>query len=67
MSGFPGVLDGKGSVCNEGDPGSIPESGRSPEEGNCYPLHSCLENSMDRVAWQAIAHGVAKSRTQLSD
>ena len=45
-------------------------SGRSPGEGNGYPLqyYSCLENSMDRGAWQAIiVHGVKKSRTQLSD
>ena len=36
----------------------------SPGEGNGYPLqYSCLENSMDRQAWQATIHGVAKSRT----
>ena len=47
---------------------SIPESGRSPGEGNGYPLQdSCLENSMDRGAWQAIVHGVAKSQTSLSN
>ena len=46
------------------DAGSIPESGRSPEEGNGYPLqYSCLENPMDRGAWQAIVHGVTKSWT----
>ena len=50
-----------------GDLGSIPGSGRSPGEGNGNPPHySCLENSMDRGTWQAIVHGVAKSRTQLS-
>ena len=50
--GSPGVSDIKESACNSGDPGSIPESGRSPGEGNGYPLHySCLENSMDRGAW----------------
>ena len=44
-----------------------PGLGRSPEEGNGYPLqYSCLENSMDRGAWQATIHGVAKSQTQLS-
>ena len=42
---------------------SIPGSGRSPEERNGYPLqYSCLENPMDRGAWQAIVHGVAKNR-----
>ena len=42
----------------------IPESGRSPGERNGYPLrYSCLENSMDRGAWWATVHGVAKSRT----
>ena len=43
------------------DRGSIPESGRSLGEGNSNPLqHSCLENSMDRGAWQATAHGVVR-------
>ena len=47
--GFPGGSDGKESACNVGDPGSIPGSGRSLEEGNGNPLqYSCLENSMDR-------------------
>ena len=42
-----------------------PGSGRSPGEGNSNPLqYSCLENSMDREAWQASVHGVSKSRTQ---
>ena len=51
-----------------GDPGSISRLGRSPREGNGYPLqYSCLENPMDRGAWWAIVHGVAKSWTQLSD
>ena len=46
----------------------IPESGRSPGEGNGNPLqYSCLENSMDRGAWWARGRGVAKSRTRLSD
>ena len=49
---FPGSSDGKESACNAGDLGSIPGSGRSPEEGNGYPLqYSCLENSMDRGAY----------------
>ena len=59
---------GKASACNAGDLGSIPESERSPGEGNGNPLqYSCLENPMDSGAWQATVHGVAKSRTQLSD
>ena len=46
--GFPGGSDGKGSVCNEGDPGSISGCGRSPGEGNGYPLQcSCLGNPVD--------------------
>ena len=48
-------------ACNAGDPGSIPGSGRSPGERNGYPLqYSCLENSMDRGAWQATVHGVTR-------
>ena len=44
--------------------GLIPGSGRSPGGGNGSPLqYSCLENPMDRGAWQAIVHGVAKSQT----
>ena len=53
-SGVPCGSDGKASAYNVGDPSSIPGSGRSPGEGNGNPLqHSCLENSMDRGAWQA--------------
>ena len=53
----------KASAYNAGNPGSIPGLGRSPGEGNGNPLqYSCLENSMDRGAWQAAVHGVAKSR-----
>ena len=49
---FPGGSDGKVPVYNAGDPGSIPGSGRSPEEGNGNPLqYYCLENPMDRGAW----------------
>ena len=60
--------DGKESACNAGDTSSIPGLGRSPSEGNGYPLqYSCLANSMDRGAWRAIVHRVAKSQTQLSD
>ena len=61
--GFPDSSVGKESACNAGDPGSIAGSGRSAGEGTGYPLqYSCLENSMD-----CIVHGVAKSRTRLSD
>ena len=58
----------KESACNVGDQVSIPGSGRSPGEGNGNPLqYSCLGNPVDRGAWGATVHGVAKSRTQLSD
>ena len=61
---FLGGSEGKASVCNAGDLGSIPGSGRSPAEGNGSPLqYPCLENPMDRGAWQATAHGVAESDT----
>ena len=51
----------KKSICNARDLGSIPGLGSSPGEENGYPLqYSCLENSMDRGAWQAIVRGVAK-------
>ena len=60
--GFPGGSDGKESTYNAGDLGLIPGSGRSPGEGISYPLqYSCLENSMDKGAWWATVHGVAKS------
>ena len=49
------------------DVGQIPESGRSPGEGNGNPLqYSCLGNPKDRGAWQATLHGAAKSQTRLS-
>ena len=65
---FPGGSDGKEFTCNMGNLGSIPGLGRSPGEGNVYPLqYSGLENPMDRGAWQATVHGLANSRTQLSD
>ena len=65
---FPGGSDCKASACNVGDLGSIPGSGRSPGEGNGTPLqYSCLENPMDRGAWQVTVHGVIKSQTRLSD
>ena len=68
LLGFPGSSDGKESASNAGDLGWIPGSGRSPEERNGNPLqYSCLENSMDRGAWQAAVHRVAKSETRLTD
>ena len=64
--GFPGGSDGKESTCNAGDLGLIPGLGRSPGEGNGKPLRdSCLENPLDRGAWQPTAHRAAKSQTQL--
>ena len=66
--GFPGGSDGKESACNVGDLGSKPGLGRSPGEENGYPLwYSCLENPMDRGAWQTTVHGVTKSQTRLHD
>ena len=60
--GFAGVSDGKESAYNSGNPGSIPGLGRFPEDENGYPLqYSCLENPMDRGAWQAAVCGVTKS------
>ena len=60
--GFPVDSDSKESACNAGDPGSIPGLGRFPGEGNGNPLQCfCVENSMDREAWQATVHGVRKS------
>ena len=53
--------------CIAGDPGSVPGLERPPGEGNGNPLQfSCLENPMDRRAWQATVHGIAKNRTQLN-
>ena len=68
IMGFLGGSDTKESSCNAEDLDLIPKSGRSPEEGNGNPLqYSCLGNPMDRGAWWATIHGVAKSWTQLSD
>ena len=62
--GFPSGLVVKNLPAHAGDAGSIPGLGRSPGEGNGNPLqYSCLENPMDRGAWQAAVHGVAKSWT----
>ena len=68
LPGLPMSSEGKESACNAEDLGSIRELGRSPREGNGNPLqYSFPENSMDRGARQATVHGVAKSRTLLSD
>ena len=68
FGGFPGDSVVKNPPANAEDVGLFPRLGRSPGEGNGNPLqYSCLENPMDRGAWQAKAHGVAKSWTQLSD
>ena len=59
-----GGSHGKEFTCNVGDPSSIPVLGRSPGEGNDNPFqYSCLENPMNRGAWQATVHGVPKSWT----
>ena len=69
--GFSGGSVGKEYTCSAGDAGDgglIPGSGRSRRGGHGNPLQdSCLENPMDRGAWWATVHGVAKSQTQLSD
>ena len=65
---FPGASESKASVYNAVDPGSSPGLGRYPGEGNGNPLQDyCLENPIDRGAWQAAVYRVAKSRTRLSD
>ena len=65
--GFPGVTVVKNLPANAeyaGDAGLIPGLGRSPGGGNSNPLqYSCLENSMDRGAWQSTIHGVTDSDT----
>ena len=70
MWGFPGGSVVKNLPANAGDTGdlgSIPGSGRSPGVGNGNPLHySCLENFMDRGAWQAIVCGITKSWIRLN-
>ena len=61
--GFPCGSAGKESTCNVGDLGSIPGLGRSPGEGDGYPLqYSVLENSMD-----CVVHGVAKSWSDMTE
>ena len=60
-SGFPHSSVGKESACSAGDLGLIPGSGRSPGGGNGNPLqYSCLDNPMDRRAWQATVHRVTR-------
>ena len=62
--GFPGGSEVKNLPANVGETDSIPRSERSPGDRNDNPLqYSCQGNLMDRGAWQAIIHGVAKSRT----
>ena len=62
IMGFPDGSDGKESMCNAGDQGSIPELGRSPEEGHGYQLqYSCLENSMDTGSLVGYNCGVTES------
>ena len=66
--GFPSGSGDKESAYNAGNLGSTPGSGRSAGEEIQYPLqYSCLEDSMDREAWWATVHGIAKSCTQLSN
>ena len=68
MMDFPGGSDAKESAYNAEDPGSIPGLGRSLGEGNGYPLqYSCLKNSIDRVAWQVIVHGVEKESDMMTE
>ena len=65
--GFPCSSVSKASACSEGDLGSVPGLGSSPGEGNGSPLqYSCLENSMDRGAWQTTVHGIAGVRHNLA-
>ena len=67
ITGFPDGLLVKNRPANVGYAGSIPGLERSPGGGNGNLLqYSCLENSMDRGAWQATVHEVAESRTRLS-
>ena len=66
--GISGGSDGKETACKAGDLGSNPGPGKSLGEGNGNPLqYSCLENSMDRRAWWATVHGVARSQTRLGE
>ena len=61
MEGASWWLSSKESICSAANTGLIPESGRSPGEGNGNPLqYSCLGNPMDRGAWRATVHGITK-------
>ena len=63
---FSGGSDGKDSACSAGDPSLIPGSGQFPAEGNGSPLQfSCLENPLDKGAWQATVHRVVKELNML--
>ena len=67
LKDFPGDSDGKEFSCHAGDLGSIPESERSPGDGNGNSLqYSCLENSRDRGSWLAIVRGLVKSQIYLT-
>ena len=66
IEGFPGGLDSKESAYNVGHLGLIPGSGRSPGEGNDYPLqYSCLKNPMVKEAWWATVQWVAEQLTHI--
>ena len=66
--GLPWWFSGENPPANAGDLSLIPGLGKSPGEGNSNPLqYSHLENPMDRGTWQATVHGIAKSRTLLSN
>ena len=68
IKSFPCGSDGKESACKAEELGSISGSGKSPRKGNSYLLqYSCLENSMERGAWQATVHVVTNSWTRLSN
>ena len=68
ICGLPWWLSGKESACNAGDAVSIAGLGRSPGEGNGYPVqYSWLGNPRDREAWRAKVHGVTRLRHDLSD
>ena len=68
LLGFPGGSDGKESTRNAGDLGSIPGLGRSPGGGHGYRLqYSCLENPMDRGAWQATVHRQGRTESDTTE
>ena len=72
-SGFPDGSNGKESTLNAGDPGSVPESGRSPREGNGNPQPTLQASILawriphSRGAWRTTVHEVTESRTPLSN